>query len=162
MGELSGLAQERTLTMNSAEIMAVDAHDGLINSLVSHQDLLISTDGSGFAKVWSIAATDSTIHLERSEQLYDLAVTDRCVLGDFLITAGKHKGESENACGLDMRLKMWSTHGEDFTVKDIGMPAAGLWSLARLPLSESVAIAVKRRGKVVVEIWKKTREIEIP
>ncbi|KAF2152519.1 WD40 repeat-like protein [Myriangium duriaei CBS 260.36] len=142
------------------ELAAFNAHKGLINGIIFSNNLFISTDVYGFAKVWSMPAGDVSLQLVRSEKLYDHAVTARCMLGSWLVTAGKHGGAADNVCGLDYRMKICKVHGDEQgdgleSPREIGLPVMVIWGIASLHSLRSVATAVMKRGRPVLEIWKK-------
>ncbi|KAF2151538.1 WD40 repeat-like protein [Myriangium duriaei CBS 260.36] len=141
---------------DGAGIVAFKAHANLINSLNISQNRLISTATDGMAKMWLLFSSDMTFRLERSQQMYDLAVTSASMLKEWLVTAGKRAGEAQGICGLDMQLKLWAVHNEHSEpfVK-VGIAVPRIWGLTRMGESESVAISTMKRGIPVLEVWRK-------
>jgi hypothetical protein len=83
-------------------------------------------------------------------------VTARCIVDDWLVTAGKMGGGEENMCGLDRRLKIWKIHDHDFgPAEEVGLPMVMIWAIVGLKSSRSIAISVMKRGRPMLEIWKK-------
>ena len=84
-------SRKYTLRINLCrfESTAFEAHSSRVCQLALYNDLLISTGGEGFAKVWSMLPSNGSFELERSERLHDLAVVARGLLGPWLVTVGK-------------------------------------------------------------------------
>lgn len=146
---------QHILTIHSAQMIMFNAHEGLINGIVSSDHLFVSTSVDGFAKVWSIHPLDTTPKLERSERLYDHAITSRCIFGPWLVTAGKHGGGEANVCGLDHRMKIWRIQGEIVAAEEVGLPALVIWTTTSLKSSTAVAVSLMKRGRPTLEIWRK-------
>ncbi|KAF4547611.1 PQQ-like domain-containing protein [Elsinoe fawcettii] len=150
---MDGEAQVLSLD-DGNEISRFDIGGKVVNSLMFSNNVLISTDIEGYAKLWSFSATDIVPQLIRSEGLFDHAVTARCLLGDYLVAGGKDGGPADDACGIDARLMLWKVGGgAPQNPTQIGARTTVVWSILKLDCS-SVAVSLTRRGMPTVEVWR--------
>jgi len=134
-------------------IASFQAHAKVVNGLIFYQHHLISTGTDGFAKVWT-ASSDNTYALERSTQLHDKAIMKSCLIGSRLITGGKNGGAAENACGRDCSTKLWKLGGQDVdSIEELGVPVEMVWQVVALHQPGKLAVALRKRGKPILEIW---------
>ncbi|KAH8596006.1 WD40-repeat-containing domain protein [Bisporella sp. PMI_857] len=134
------------------EIAAIEAHEKVVNGLLVYQNRLISTGADGFAKVWLVSASKELYTFERGIRLYDHAVTSRCLLGPWLISAGKDGGGEENVCGLENRMKACRIDGTETNVLELGMPVVKVWSIATLEGVGKTVLILMKKGKPTLEI----------